>query len=99
MPIASPLADWPRKSFRPGGGNAFLFYVVHGRVDTTLSLSASKYRSNGIPAGFELMGYSPTSGPEAVASLDSHASAASGNEMLQSRRQGRSRFQQCPRRD
>jgi hypothetical protein len=50
MMTASPLTDWPRQYHVPGGKDAFLFYVVHGDVDTTMSLSRSKYRSGGIPA-------------------------------------------------
>ncbi|MBI3985879.1 MAG: hypothetical protein HY343_03090 [Lentisphaerae bacterium] len=63
------LASWDRRYFTPGGGDAFLYYVVFGRVDTAARLSRSKYRSGGIPAGLNVMTYGPTVHPEVVVSF------------------------------
>ena len=53
--MGSPLVEWPRRHFVPGRAHPFLFYVVYGRVDTTKALSRSKYRSNGVPDGIDVM--------------------------------------------
>ncbi len=65
----SKLKTWDRKDFEPGGGDAFLSYVVYGRIDTTAPLSRSKYRSEGAPKGLEVMAYGPNSQPEVPASF------------------------------
>jgi hypothetical protein len=51
------LLDWPRRYYAPSGHNAFLFYVVYGRVDAAIPLSRGKYRSDGIPDGIEAHTY------------------------------------------
>jgi hypothetical protein len=65
----SPLKSWPRPHFQPGGGDAWLFYVVYGRVGTAAALSRSAYRSEGIPDGLKVMSYGPTVHPETVVSF------------------------------
>jgi hypothetical protein len=40
-----------------------------GRVDTTKALSSSKYRSNGIPNGIDVMAYGPTAHPNQIAAF------------------------------
>jgi hypothetical protein len=55
----------------PGGKHAFLSYVVYGRVDTTQALSRSKYRSNGIPDGIDVMSYGPAEHADQVAAFRS----------------------------
>ena len=67
--MASPLTDWPRQYHVPGGKDPFLFYAVYGDIDTTLSLSRSKYRSGGIPQGVDVMTYGPTSNTDVVESF------------------------------
>lgn len=70
MEDATPEVEtWDRRYFEPGGGDAFLFYVVYGRVDTTAPLSRSKYRSEGLPSGLEIRAYGPNSNPDVPASL------------------------------
>lgn len=64
-----PIESWNRRYFESGGGDAFLFYVVYGRVDMSAPLSRSKYRSGGIPQGLDVMAYGPSSGPEVPASF------------------------------
>lgn len=63
------LEPWDRKHFKHGGGDAFLFYVVYGQVDTAAPLSRSKYRSDGIPHGLDVMTYGPNSNPEVPGSF------------------------------
>ncbi|MBP7867028.1 MAG: hypothetical protein KA419_13885 [Acidobacteria bacterium] len=63
------LDSWGRKYYEPGGGDALLFYVVYGRADTTAPLSRSNYRSDGIPAGLDVMAYGPQSNPEVPGSF------------------------------
>ena len=65
----SPLKSWPRPHYQPGGGDAWLFYVVCGRVDTAAALPRSAYRSEGIPAGLKVMSYGPTVHPGTVVSF------------------------------
>jgi hypothetical protein len=59
LTMGSPLADWPRPHYVPGGKNPFLFYVVYGQIDTTKALSRSRYGSDGIPDGIDVMTYGP----------------------------------------
>lgn len=69
--MPSPLEDWLRPHFRGGGGDAFLFYVVYGATPRNFSVSRSKYRSDSIPDGIDLMTYGPSSRPEVVDSFRS----------------------------
>jgi hypothetical protein len=69
MVMESALVEWPRRYYVPGGKHPFLFYVVYGRVDSTKTLSRSKYRSNGIPDGICVMAYGPTKHPNQVAAF------------------------------
>ena len=66
---SSTVEDWPRPYYRPGGGDAFLFYVMYGPTPQDFSISSSKYRCNGIPPGLALSSYGPTSDPEVVSSF------------------------------
>ena len=61
------MQEWPRRHYVPGGKNPFLFYVIYGRIDTTKILSRSRYRSNGIPPGIEVLGFGPAVYPDQVA--------------------------------
>jgi hypothetical protein len=60
MTMEPPLVEWPRRHYVLGGKYPFLFYVVYGQVDTTKTLSRSKYRSNGIPDGIDVIACGPT---------------------------------------
>lgn len=48
-----PLPSWPRPHFEAGGGDAHLFYKLHGDFSKPPTISRSKYRTGGIPAGIE----------------------------------------------
>jgi hypothetical protein len=48
------LESWPRPQFEQGDGVAFILYVVYGAFIEDLPISRSKYRTNGIPQGFDL---------------------------------------------
>jgi hypothetical protein len=67
----SSLDTWARPHFQPGGGDAFLFYVVYGSVDADAPLSRSAYRCAGIPDALKVMRYGPTVHPETVDSFRS----------------------------
>jgi len=63
------IESWERKYYTPGGGDALLFYVVYGRIDTTAPLLSPRYRSEGIPEGLGVMMYGPSSNPEVPGSF------------------------------
>jgi hypothetical protein len=48
------LTSWERPRFQPGGSNAMVFYVIYGSFPTNIQLSASTYRSSGLPKGVQL---------------------------------------------
>ncbi len=60
------LVTWQRPHFKSGGGDAFLFYVVYGAVDTAAPVQRSAYRCEGIPDGLEVMSYGPNVHPDVV---------------------------------
>ena len=62
----SSIQDWARQYYTPGGGDAFLCYVVYGPVPKDLSISRSQYRFDAIPAGIKVNSYGPTSEPEVL---------------------------------
>ena len=62
--MTSVLEDWTRPQFQPGGGDAFLFYVVFGCVDARQELSRSRYRCDGVPDGLEIMQFGSKCHPE-----------------------------------
>ncbi len=51
MTSPEPLPSWPRRHFQPGGGDAHLFYKVHGRFPGAPAISRSRYRCDGVPNG------------------------------------------------
>lgn len=64
MPATIP--EWPRPHFCEPGGRPFLFYVVYGRFAELPSLSASTYRSAGLPPGLDLSHYGTDNHPNVV---------------------------------
>jgi hypothetical protein len=50
-----PLPPWPRPHFEAGGGDAHLFYKLHGDFSKPPTISRSKYRTAGIPEGIEAL--------------------------------------------
>lgn len=67
--MAAELTTWERKHYTADGGEPFLFYVVYGEVNASAPMSRSKYRSNGIPDGMEVMQFGPHNRPEVPASF------------------------------
>jgi hypothetical protein len=55
------LASWPRPHFRPGGGDAHLFYLIHGAFAGAPELSRSRHRCGGVPVGCDLQLFSRAS--------------------------------------
>lgn len=62
--MTSELETWERKHYVAGGGDPFLFYVVYGEIDASARLTRSKYRTNGVPDGIDVMSYGPTKHPD-----------------------------------
>lgn len=60
---------WQRKHYVAGGSDPMLFYVVYGEIDTSAPFSRTKYRSNGVPDGIDVMSYSPSKHPEVPGSF------------------------------
>jgi hypothetical protein len=67
--MSEPLPSWPRKYFESGGGNPFLFFVVFGEVDQSVSLSKATHRAQGVPEELEIIKYGPDVGSETVGSF------------------------------
>jgi hypothetical protein len=55
--VSDQVRRWERRHYVPGGGDAFLSYVAFGDIATDCALDARKYRSAGVPGGFEIMAY------------------------------------------
>src|SRR5262249_25684598 len=53
--MAGAIESWGRLYFTPGGGDAFLFYAPIGDVGAGPALERKRYRSGGVPRGFQLM--------------------------------------------
>ncbi len=51
------LESWDRELFKPGGGNAALFYVVFGEFEQPLRVSRSEHRTEGVPEELEVIFY------------------------------------------
>jgi hypothetical protein len=64
MSTRDPLPSWPRRYFEPGGGNAHLFYAIHGRFREMPQISRARYRCDGVPAECDLQIYARTTQPE-----------------------------------
>jgi hypothetical protein len=60
------LPEWRRPHYQPGGGDAYLFYVVYGPALGEVSISPGRYRCDGVPDGISIMGYGPSERPEVV---------------------------------
>jgi hypothetical protein len=48
------MADWARKFFRPGGGDALLAYILFGDFGQLAACSASRYDTAGLPDGVQV---------------------------------------------
>ena len=64
MSTGEPLPSWPRRYFEPGGGNAHLFYTIHGRFPEMPQLSRARYRCEGIPEQCDLQLYTRETEPQ-----------------------------------
>jgi hypothetical protein len=67
--MSTTVPDWPRKYYSGPGGRPRLFYVAFGRADGPLTISASKYRCAGLPAGLQINAYGPDAHSEEVDSF------------------------------
>lgn len=64
--MAEAPQTWARPRFAPGGGDAFLFYVVFVDAPTDWTVSGSRYRTRGFPDGIDVMAYGPDSHPQVI---------------------------------
>jgi len=64
MSTREPLPSWPRRHFEPGGGNAHLFYAIHGRFPEMPQVSRARYRCDGVPEGCDLQLYTRETQPQ-----------------------------------
>ena len=53
--MSEPLPTWERPRFEPGGADAFLLYVVYGDFAIDGPVSRIEYRTEGLPAGVEVL--------------------------------------------
>src|SRR5947209_6026419 len=58
--MPAKLTTWERGHFTPGGGNPMIWYAVYGSFAEDISISASNYRTAGIPKGVELRRFTRT---------------------------------------
>jgi len=68
-PTEAPLDSWERKHYKPGGGDAFLFYVIYGRFEKAVPLSRLQYRVQDVPKGLDVITYGPSSSPSVPGSF------------------------------
>lgn len=66
MSTATEIPSWPRPHFQPGGGNAHLFYKVHGGFSGPPEVSRSRHRCAGLPPGCDLQIHSREMHPEVL---------------------------------
>jgi len=52
--MTNSLTTWERPRFELGGSNAMVFYVLYGEFPINLTVSASAYRTAGLPEDVEL---------------------------------------------
>jgi hypothetical protein len=66
MTTPSTLPSWPRPHFQHCGGDAHLFYKVHGRFPEPPAVSRSRYRCNGVPEGCDLQLFARETHPDVL---------------------------------
>lgn len=69
--MPNTLPSWPRPDFKPGGGDALLFFVVFGNFDLTKPFSVSHYRSRGPGDWLEVNQFERAKAPEVFADYQS----------------------------
>lgn len=67
--MTSELENWNRNHYVAGGGDPFLFYVIYGEITSSVPLSRSIYRTNGLPEGIDFMSYGPDNHPDVPGSF------------------------------
>ena len=63
------LKNWERKYFTQPLNNPFISYVIYGNFTAEFTISSEKYRTAGLPKGFDLMKYRPGKNLEVVKSF------------------------------
>jgi hypothetical protein len=73
--MPDPLPKWTRQYANQPGGRPFFFSVTYGKFDALPSLTASKYRSGGVPSGFDWSRYDAENHPGALARFQEGSAA------------------------
>ena len=60
----APLPSWMRPRFQRGGGDAQLFYKIHGTFPASPSVSRTRHQCAGVPDGCDLQSYKRASTPD-----------------------------------
>jgi hypothetical protein len=69
QPDDASAQSWTRDFWRPGGGDAFLFYAVFGKLPPSFDVPAQKYRTRGLPSGVEVRHFSRSRNADYIAGL------------------------------
>lgn len=67
--MTEPIERWQRLQYQAGGGDAFLFYIVYGKIDVVAQLPGKKYRVDRVPNELDFMVYGPQIHPQTVDSF------------------------------
>jgi len=67
--MTDEIKTWERKHYVDGGGHPQLFYVIYGKIDSSLPLSRVMYRSSGCPQGITIQAYGKNKHPDVPASF------------------------------
>ena len=67
--MSRPLAGWPRPDHDPDGGAPSVFLVVYAPLPDDWTIQRRAYRTDGVPAGVDMVTYGPDAHPEVVASF------------------------------
>lgn len=61
------MNEWNREHWVPGGGDAFVFFAVFGRMPESFQIDASKYRTTGLPKGVDIRAFTRQANTEYIA--------------------------------
>ncbi len=64
------LPEWPRGEWKPGGGDALLYYMLFGTVPEEFKLDGPTYRCGGVPPGMALDEYDRATQPAPFEMID-----------------------------
>jgi hypothetical protein len=77
------MADWARKYFQPGGGDALLLYLIYGEFAQSPACPRGRYDTGGLPEGVEMTRHTRCDQPDA---LEYWATAATFHDLVREAR-------------